>query len=291
MKTVRDIMSPIVYCVQESDFLPEAAHALQKHSVSGVPVVNSKKEYVGLLSLSDINARLASTMVGDYPLDALSEQSTPSMDSVQVRDIMTRDLLKIPADASLQELGQSLIIGGVHRLLVVDEGEIVGLVSTTDLIHGFINPHSSTTPALHRPVRKPYLFETELTLTGSEVRVTSSFGNEIALEPPPEFGGSGNHSSPEDLFIASISSCLSLTFADLAKKANLTVLEYKCRSIGRLEGDGMGLRFTRVDLYPRIVVEGPAEKAEVILSQAKLRCLVSRSSDVIAVVHPKIESR
>lgn len=291
MKTVRDIMSPVVYCVQDSDFLPEAAQALQKHGISGAPVVNSDREYVGLLSLSDINAKLAGTLVDESPLEALSEERVPGMDSVQVRDIMTRDLLKISADASLQELGQSLIVAGVHRLLVVDEGEIVGLVTTTDLVHGFISRPGGSSQALRRPVRKPYLFETELTLTGNVVRVTSSFGKEIALEPPPEFGGSGQYSSPEDLFIASIGSCLSLTFGELAKRAGLTVLEYKCRSIGRLEGDGMGLRFTRVDLYPRIIVEGSAEKAEVILSQAKLRCLVSRSSDVVAVVHPKIESR
>lgn len=290
MKTVRDIMSPVVFCLEDTAFLPEASQSLRNHSISGAPVVNSDNEYVGVLSQTDINSKIASLFEDDMSAERLLDQGVPAdLQSVRVRDVMSDQILKVSAEASLEELGQALLVGGVHRLLVADGDEIVGLVSTTDLIHGFLSPEGEPGREPARPTPKPYLFETELTLDEGVVRLKSAFGSELALEPPPEFGGVGRHMSPEDLFVASISSCLCLTFNEFAKKARLNILEYKCRAIGRLEGDGVSQRFTRVDLYPRIKVAGSAERTEQVLTQAKLRCLVGRSSDVIAVLHPKIE--
>jgi CBS domain-containing protein/organic hydroperoxide reductase OsmC/OhrA len=292
MKTVRDIMSPVVFCLEDNQFLPEAAQALRNHSISGAPVLNAAKQYVGVLSQTDINAKVASVIddVGRLR-DVLEGGFPPDIESIRVRDIMTPEILKISSEASLEELGQALLVGGVHRLLVSQDNEVIGLVSTTDLIHGFLSPEGDDAREPKRPSPKPYLFETELTLDNGVARLKGPYGAEIDLEPPPEFGGTGRYSSPEDLFVGSINACLSLTFHEFAKRANVKVYSYTCRAIGRLEGDGVSQRFTRVDLYPKIRVEGSAERAEKILMQAKLRCLVGRSSDVIAVLHPKIESQ
>lgn len=291
MKTVRDIMSPVVYCVRDTAFLIEAAAELRKHTISGAPVVDEDGEYVGVISQSDISAKFAGAIADVSTFQSMLEDDiAPDMESVMVKDVMTTHLLKISIDADLKEVGQALLIAGVHRLLVVDQGTVVGLVTTTDLIHGFIEPEFSSVEQLSKPVRKPYLFETELSFSDNVVQITSSFGNEMQLEPPPEFGGTGKHSSPEDLFVASISSCLCLTFADFAKRRKMEIVEYKCRAIGRLEGDGVSQRFTRVDLYPRVKVKGSRDLAGQLLEQAKLRCLVGRSSDVAVVLHAKVEA-
>ncbi len=276
MKTVRHIMSPVVYCMREYASLSEAAEALRSRLISGAPVIDRDGEYVGIISQSDISSTLA--------------KGVTDLTSVMVREIMTSHILKISVDADMKELGQALMIAGVHRLLVVEEGNVVGLVSTSDLIQGVLESGSSGVEPLKRPARQPYMFETELSYMNGVVNLTSSFGNELVLEPPPEFGGSGRHSSPEDLFVASISACLCLTFSRLAEGRGLVLQEYRCRAIGRLEGDGVSLRFTRVDLYPRIKVVGSIARAERLLAQAKLTCLVGRSSDIVVALHPKIES-
>lgn len=291
MKTVRDIMSPVVFCLEESAFLPEAAQSLRDHAISGAPVINGEGQYVGVVSQTDINSKIASVFESDMSVDRFLDQALPTdLQSVRVKDIMSTRLLRISAQSSLEELGNALLVGGVHRLLVAEDDNVIGLVTTTDLIHGLLSPERNSEREPGRPTPKPYLFETELAFDEGAVRLKSAFGSEITLEPPPEFGGTGRYMSPEDLFVASLSACLCLTFQDLAKRARLNVLSYKCRAIGRLEGDGVSQRFTRIDLYPRIVVEGSAERAEQVLTQAKLRCLVGRSSDVIAVLHSKIES-
>lgn len=289
MKTVRDIMSPIVICLAQSDFLPEAAQQLREKGISGAPVIDADGEYVGLLSITDVNSIIARDYDDKETLQKVLEGDLlRDYQSIQVKEVMTPHILKISADATLEELGQTLLIAGVHRLMVADGGEIIGLVSTTDLIHGFISPDQGKARASGRP-HTPYLFETEFTLKGEKL-VLSGAGSDLDLEPPREFGGSGNRYSPEDLFVASIGSCLCLTFKEFADKAGATVYKMSCRAIGRLEGDGTGLRFSRVDLYPKITVSCDPEKAESLLQQAKIRCLVGRSVDVFVMLHPEIQS-
>lgn len=291
MKTVKDVMSPVVFCLDETLFLPEAAQSLRDHSISGAPVIDTQGHYVGVLSQTDINSQIARLFEADMAVERFLDHGVPAdLQSVRVRDIMSTQILKISAQATLEELGDALLVGGVHRLLVAEGEEIIGLVTTTDLVHGLLSPDGDSSREPARPSPKPYLFETELTWDDGMVRLKSAFGPEIALEPPLEFGGTGRFMSPEDLFVASLSSCLCLTFYELARRAELRIADYTCRAIGRLEGDGVSQRFTRVDLYPKIIVDGSVERTEQVLSQAKLRCLVGRSSDVIAVVHPKIES-
>ncbi len=292
MKTVKDVMSPVVFCLEESMLLPEAAQSLRDHTISGAPVINSDGHYVGVLSQTDVNSQIARAFEAEEDTGSFNCETVPAeFHSMRVGDIMTSQILKISSQASLEELGKALLVGGVHRLLVVEGEEIIGLVTTTDLIHGLLSPDGDSSREPVRPAPKPYLFETELVCDEGTVRLKSAFGPEITLEAPPEFGGSGRYMSPEDLFVASLSSCLCLTFHELAERAGLRILDYRCRAIGRLEGDGVSQRFTRVDLYPRIQVDGSVQRTEQVLGQAKLRCLVGRSSDVIAVLHPKIEER
>lgn len=291
MKIVRDIMSPLVLCLEDSAYLPEAARLLQKHGISGAPVVSASGEYIGVFSKSDLSARLAESFTDEDSIHrevSLEDLSGGQWDTLRVRELMTPKVFKIPAAASLEELGQSLLIADVHRFLVEDDGEIVGLVTTSDLIHGFLARQSVPAKTSARVGHKPYIFETEMSLDQEIVRFKAGTGEEIGIEAPEEFGGTGQHISPEDLFVGSLSSCLCLTFTNFARKEGLIVDSYDCRAIGRLEGDGTALRFSRIDVYPKIVVADDIPKAERLLAQAKLRCLVGRSSDVQVILHPKI---
>ena len=288
MKTVRDIMNPVVICLEHSAFLPEAAQQLRERGISGAPVINADGDYVGLLSITDINSVMAQDMDDKDSMQKILEGDIPrDIASLQVKEVMTPHILRISANATLEELGQTLLIAGVHRLMVADNDEIIGLVSTTDLIHGFIHPDRTTDTAVPSRPHTPYLFETELHLKGDTLTMSGP-GKDLELEPPPEFGGTGTRFSPEDLFVASIGSCLCLTFKEFMVKAGESVEKMSCRAIGRLEGDGTGLRFSRIDLYPKITVSGSVEKTEKILQQSKLRCLVGRSTDVFVMLHPEI---
>ena len=291
MKTVQEIMSPALISIDADQTLTQAASKLEENHISGAPVKDKNGNFTGVLSRSDIAFEVARRGRTDqtFDPDVLEAGIPDELNGVLVREVMTPHLLRISQSASLEELAHALLIAGVHRLLVVDsEDEVVGLVTTTDLIRSFLE-QSSINPNQERPKRRPYLFEIETDYRDGAVLARSSAGPELNLQPPVEFGGSGKDWTPEDLFVTSTASCLCLTFMEIAKRKNLLVESYEARAIGRLEGDGTTLRFRRIDLYPKIRVRGSEVTALRILEQAKLRCLVGRSSDVLVALHPKIE--
>ncbi len=51
-----------------------------------------------------------------------------------VEEIMTRKVSSIEPTAHVRELARRLLEEGVHRMLVMEEGRLVGVVTTTDLV-------------------------------------------------------------------------------------------------------------------------------------------------------------
>jgi len=52
---------------------------------------------------------------------------------VEVSRVMTKELISIEPEAPICEAAKLIMKHGVHRLIVMDEGNVVGLLSTTDL--------------------------------------------------------------------------------------------------------------------------------------------------------------
>ena len=67
----------------------------------------------------------------------------------------------------------------------------------------------------------------------------------------PEFTGNPDLISPEDLFVATISSCHMMTFLALAAKMNWPVLSYKDESIASLGKNSNGkMSVVKIELFP-----------------------------------------
>lgn len=56
------------------------------------------------------------------------------LDRYTAADVMTRTLCALPSDATAREGAEYMLRAGIHRLLVVDDDTLVGLVTTTDLV-------------------------------------------------------------------------------------------------------------------------------------------------------------
>ena len=57
-----------------------------------------------------------------------------AFDEHTVAEVMSRRILSVPSDASVRDAAQAMLSSGVHRLLVIDEGRLVGLLSATDVV-------------------------------------------------------------------------------------------------------------------------------------------------------------
>jgi CBS domain-containing protein len=147
----RDIMERQVRSVDADRSLAELEELLLRHRISGAPVLD-RGVLVGIVSRSDIVRTLSldrslTGVVSDFYrqiAEVSGERAADAWKSAQgvdrhlaerrVRDAMTPELIAVRPDASLQQVAQLMIDRHIHRLLVTEDTQLLGLISTTDLI-------------------------------------------------------------------------------------------------------------------------------------------------------------
>lgn len=77
---------------------------------------------------SDIGANVTSRF------NSLEGPEWDVLDNHSVAEVMTRTVIGVPADASIQEAAKRLTDARIHRLLVMEDGHLAGIVTTTDVV-------------------------------------------------------------------------------------------------------------------------------------------------------------
>jgi IMP dehydrogenase len=113
------IASPIT--VGPDQLLREALGVMNEHDISGVPVVEGDRP-VGILTARDI--RFEKNL--DQP----------------VRALMTRELVTVPPGVSNDRAKELLHQHRIEKLLVVEAGKLVGLITIKDLLQADRNPEA-----------------------------------------------------------------------------------------------------------------------------------------------------
>ncbi|PCI67079.1 MAG: osmotically inducible protein OsmC [Piscirickettsiaceae bacterium] len=101
----------------------------------------------------------------------------------------------------------------------------------------------------------------------------------IDVSPPEQFGGPSDEWSPEELLMASLSSCLVLSFRAIAKFSTLEWSSIDCESNGTLDKVERKTQFTSVTSVVKLVVTSgeSVEKAKRLLQKAEESCFISNS--------------
>jgi len=110
-----DLMSYPVEHVKEKDTMREASSILDQKGYSGMPVLNSNDELVGVISRNDFK-KLRKEKHIDAPVKAF----------------MSTRVKFITPDKSPLEAVKIMIKNDIGRLPVVEDGKIIGIVSRTD---------------------------------------------------------------------------------------------------------------------------------------------------------------
>lgn len=124
------------------------------------------------------------------------------------------------------------------------------------------------------------LFENHLTCQETEIGITYMSGTgEIQVGPPPAYGGSADTLNPEELFVASINSCLMLVFYHFASQRKIEIARYDSRAVGKVEKTPHGLRFTEVHVKAAVILVNQEQSGKVdkLAELAEKYCLVSNS--------------
>jgi uncharacterized OsmC-like protein len=101
----------------------------------------------------------------------------------------------------------------------------------------------------------------------------------LGVERPPEFGGEGNHWSPEGLQCAAVASCFILSFRAVARGARLDWQKLECKVEGTLQRQDGLLRFTHFAIFAALTIDSEQESAKYrrALEQAERGCLIANS--------------
>src|SRR5690349_212385 len=77
----------------------------------------------------------------------------------------------------------------------------------------------------------------------------------INFASPPEFGGEPGLWTPEQLLLASVSTCYVATLRAVSEASQLEFSALELSAEGMVEKQEGGFRFTRVVLHPRVTIE------------------------------------
>jgi CBS domain-containing protein len=143
---VADIMERDVVAAHPEDDVESVIRLLRRHELPGVPVVDGDRRLVGIVTENDLILRGEDTelhlphylelfggVVFLEPLQHLEDKLRKAFAN-RVSDMMTRDVLTIAPDASVQEAARLISSSGHNRLPVVEGDRLVGVVTRVDCL-------------------------------------------------------------------------------------------------------------------------------------------------------------
>jgi CBS domain-containing protein len=146
----RDIMTRDVVKIPVGMTIEDLIDTLRERQITGAPVVDSEDSLVGIVSREDIiHSQLyaerretsASGLMDIFKsgYTALSPQADHPETPRLVAEIMTRHVITVGEDTSLNEICAILLQKKIHRLPVTSSGRLVGIISTLDIVKAVSN--------------------------------------------------------------------------------------------------------------------------------------------------------
>lgn len=147
MLLVKDIMLTKFITLPLSASLREAAEILHRGGFSGAPVADEQGKLVGVISEKDIFRALYPTYGEFYE----QEEAVPTMGpenleawlkdagSKKIKDILIAEPITTTPDTPLVKIGAIMLARGIHRLPVLQNGKLVGMISRRRLYRAIFN--------------------------------------------------------------------------------------------------------------------------------------------------------
>ena len=131
---VKNWMSTTLKVIDENDSMQNAVTIMKEHEIKMLPVLR-KGELVGVISDNDLKRASASdaTLLDVHELLYL-------IGRIKVRDIMTKEVITVPEDYTVEEAAQVMLEKRISRVPVVDKvGKPVGIITRDDIFRVFIS--------------------------------------------------------------------------------------------------------------------------------------------------------
>lgn len=142
----RDFMQTDVLTVTPDTSILDIHKLFIEEEIHGAPVVDDNGVVRGVVSTLDLLRAVNEELEPDQTTQSYfrSEWSTvpdelpARLREVRASDVMTRELVSVSPDATIVEVARMMREQHVHRVLVVEQQELIGVLTTFDLLQAFI---------------------------------------------------------------------------------------------------------------------------------------------------------
>jgi CBS domain-containing protein len=137
----RDVMMSPVVTAKPYFTIQHVAKLFLEHGISAVPVINDDAQLVGIISEGDLMHRAEtntesrlSWWLAWIASDKTLAETFIKERSRKVADVMTKHVITVAPHAPLREVAELLERHRIKRVPVVENGQLVGIVSRASLI-------------------------------------------------------------------------------------------------------------------------------------------------------------
>ncbi len=144
MIKAEDIMETDVISVSLDTEIPKAVEILLENHINGVPVMNDKKELVGILCQSDLIFQqkempvppIFTILDSIIPLSSSKnlEDTLQKISAATVDQAMIKEPVTVSADTPVSEIASLMVEKHFHTIPVVDGKNLLGIIGKEDVL-------------------------------------------------------------------------------------------------------------------------------------------------------------
>tara|TARA_R100001369_G_scaffold92670_2_gene139052 strand:+ start:377 stop:766 length:390 start_codon:yes stop_codon:yes gene_type:complete len=127
-------MSKDILALNRTDDLEHAELLFKRHNIRHIPVV-SGEVIIGMLSYTD----LLRISFADAVDESDNEVDTLVYNMFTIDQVMAKNIIRVDSETSIKQVAEILVSKIFHALPLIDNGSLVGIVTTTDLINDLID--------------------------------------------------------------------------------------------------------------------------------------------------------
>ncbi len=133
---VSEIMTKSVISVnKDKDNLRDVKKLFNKENIRHLPV-NDGNKIIGIISKNDLMRLSFGSMFENQ-----ENADEAVLDMLSIDQVMTHNPTTVDSATEIREIAQMLIDGGFNSLPIVDDGDTVGIVTSTDIMKYFLDQY------------------------------------------------------------------------------------------------------------------------------------------------------
>jgi CBS domain-containing protein len=134
---ISHIMTKTVVTANENDDLKTVVELLRKNAIRHIPIVRGK-DVVGIISRTDINRLTFGAL-----FEGQEGADEAILDMLTISQVMTSKPKTVSSDTIIRDLAEIFVKEDFHALPVVDNGQLKGIVTTTDVVKYFLEQYAN----------------------------------------------------------------------------------------------------------------------------------------------------